>query len=150
MWRLTQWGTTAGGERPWVDHGFLASGGTKLSCCSSRGWQHPLVLWGPEEGWVVLLHVWGVGWMSTMACDQEPFLPGLPPGGNPELDPSSSLSSQIEPRNSDKPPGISMCWLAATLYIPSVLAGSISPEPLLIGQHSFQCFVNLRDIPPLI
>lgn len=130
----------------WTMVSLLSLVAPSCPAAPAGSWQHPLVLWGPEEGWVVLLHVWGVGWMSTMACDQEPFLPGLPQVGIQSWILAMSLSSQIEPKETVINPSISMCWLAATLYIPPVLCeGPFLLSRLLIGQHSFQCFVNLRD-----
>ena len=75
------------------------------------------------------------------------FPPWTSPGGNPELDPGHvSLPPDRTEGNSDKPQHLRVCPLAATLYIPPVLCeGPFLLSRLVIGQHSFQCFVNLRD-----
>jgi len=75
------------------------------------------------------------------------FPPWTSPGGNPELDPGHvSLQSDWTQGNSDKPQRLHVCPLAATLYTPPVLCeGPFLLSLLLIEQHSFQCFVNLRE-----
>lgn len=113
-------------------------------------WQHPLVLWGPEEGWgcpspcMRWVNVHNGMWPGA-------FPPWTSPGGNPELDPGYALSSQIEPKETVINPSISIVLASChTLYSPVLCEGPFLLSRLLIGQHSFQCFVNLRDNTPLI
>ena len=144
----TRWGILAGGERPWVDHGFLAeSGGTKLSSCSSRALTASSSITGaggglgcPSPHMRCRVNVHDGMWPGA-------FPPWTSPGGNPELDPGHvSLPPDRTEGNSDKPQRLRVCPLAATLYIPPVLCeGPFLLSRLVIGQHSFQCFVNLRD-----
>ena len=56
--------------------------------------------------------------MSTMACDREPFLPGLPQVGIQSWILATSLSHQIEPKETVINPSISASarWLPHFIF----------------------------------